>query len=311
MQRIPFRERKVWNQVFNTLQNTSVFHQTLKPMQLPIDAGRNQIFINKTESKTLKARAEKVGKILKYQCLNDLKVRSGIEGKQNPKQSLSKMFLTALETQAPMINPSTGTLDWIPNQLLHSNTDPNNGSSWTSDQFIGLVATNPGTTYVRVITGSHHLKDDHYRKRKYIHVIALQQYEYFVVKPTLIHGGSTNKPYKDDDPSCDDGSAAANIMPRRSMKGTVPLSTIKLSSVEQCNDVKQYRNTRLHFYYNIPAAATNQTYFLVDSQAAHLQIMDCTATDMFNVRLGKKHKKRTIVRMASADEAICKRRRRA
>jgi hypothetical protein len=24
MQRIPFRERKVWNQVFNTLQNTSV-----------------------------------------------------------------------------------------------------------------------------------------------------------------------------------------------------------------------------------------------------------------------------------------------
>ena len=151
MQRIPFRERKVWNHVFNTLQNTSVYHQTLKPMQLPIDAGRNQIFINKTESKTLIARAEKVGKILKYRCLNDLqeaktlKARaekvgkhecSRMKGKKNPKQSLSKIFLTALETQAPMLNPSTGTLDWIPNQLLHSDTDPNNGMSWTSDQFI-------------------------------------------------------------------------------------------------------------------------------------------------------------------------------
>jgi len=133
--------------------------------------------------------------------------------------------LTALETQAPMLNPSTGTLDWIPNQLLHSDTDPNNGMSWTSDQFIGLVATTAGTTYVRVITGSHHLKDDVYRKRKHIHVIALQQYDYFVAKPTLIHGGSTNKPYKDDDPSCDDSFAAAN-MTRRSMKGTVPLSLL-------------------------------------------------------------------------------------
>jgi hypothetical protein len=252
------------------------------------------------EAKTLKARAEKVGK---HEC-------SGMKGKKNPKQSLSKMFLTALETQAPMLNPSTGTLDWIPNQLLHSDTDPNNGMSWTSDQFIGLVATNPGTTYVRVITGSHHLKDDDYRKRKYIHVIALQQYDYFVAKPTLIHGGSTNKPYEDDDPSCDDSSAAAN-MTRRSMKGTVPLSTITLSSGEQCTDFKQYRNTRLHFYYNIPTAATNQTYFLIDNQAAHLQIIDCTAINMYKVRLGKKHKKRTIVRMASADEAICKRRRRA
>jgi hypothetical protein len=268
-------------------------------MQLPIDAGRNQIFINKTESKTLKARAEKVGKILKYRCLNDLQEAktlkakaekvgkhecSGMKGKKNPKQSLSKIFLTALETQAPMlINPSTGALDWIPNQLLHSDTDPNNGMSWTSDQFIGLVvATTAGTMYVRVITGSHHRKDDDYRKRKYIHVIALQQYDYFVAKPTLIHGGSTNKPYKDDDPSCDDSFAAAN-MTRRSMKGTVPLSTIKLSSGEQYSDVKQFRNTRLHFYYNIPTAATNQTYFLVDNQAAHLQIIDCTATDMFNV----------------------------
>ena len=80
-------------------------------------------------------------------------------------------------------------------------------------------------------------------------------------------------------------------MTRRSMKGTVPLSTIKLSSGEQYSDVKQFRNTRLHFYYNIPTAATNQTYFLVDNQAAYLQIIDCTATDMFNVRLGKNTKR--------------------
>ena len=336
MQCVPFRQRRVWNQVFNTLQNTSDYHEKLKQVKLSMDgaavdtdSGRIQIFINETESKQLKAKAEKVGKILKYRVLEDLKKKNEEEEeekkqkqslsnkgekeekkkKKKQKQSLSNMFLTALETEPPVMNPSTGTLDWIPNQLLHSDTDPNKGIYWEPDQFIGLVATNPGTTYIRVITGSHHLDNNDFGKRKYVHVIALQQYEYFVAKPTLIHGGSTNKPYKNEDQGCgcDDGCAATMIRRSTASADTIGGSPSSSSAVEQFSDLERYRNTRLHFYYKIPKSATKQTHFLVDKQAAHFQIIDYSARDMAHVRSGRKSKKRLNLR--SADDVVCKRRR--
>ena len=149
MKKAPFKSRKVWNQVFNTISNTSTLHETLRASfgdTTKVDSGRTQVFISNTESKSLKTKATNVGTLLKYQILEDLGVRPGIrQMKKKPK--LGSMLLTALETEPPVVNPTTGNLEWVPNQLLHSDTDPT--LEWRSDSFIGLIATNPGTVDVQ------------------------------------------------------------------------------------------------------------------------------------------------------------------
>ncbi len=75
--------------------------------------------------------------MFKYQILHDLCLRAGIVYvKKKPK--LGSMVLTALETAPPVVNLGTGKLDWVPNKLLHSDTDPT--MEWHEDQFIGLIS---------------------------------------------------------------------------------------------------------------------------------------------------------------------------
>jgi hypothetical protein len=298
MKKVPFKSRKVWNQVFNTISNTSTLHETLRASfgdTTKVDAGRTQVFISNTESKGLQTKATNVGTLLKYQILDDLRIRPGIrQMKKKPK--LGSMVLTALETEPPMVNPITGILDWVPNQLLHSDTDPT--LEWKSDSFIGLIATNPGTTYVRVITGSHLMSHNGLQNKKYcIHVIALQQYEYFVSFPTLIHGGASNIPREE---------FAATIkvtrqqsLAQRTEKGGK--SSLIEGDPAGTEFLEKYRNTRLHFYYNLPSKATLTTFFYTDALAAPLLLEDRSKRNLEPVRHAIKVNKRKIVQLQSRD----------
>ena len=67
---------------------------------------------------------------------------------------------------------------------------------------------------------------------------------------------------------------------------------------------EEYRNTRLHFYYNLPAKATWTTFFYTDALAAPLLLEDPSNRNMEAVRKAKKVTKRK--RLESYD--TCKRR---
>jgi hypothetical protein len=303
MKKAPFKSRKVWNQVFNTISNTSTLHETLRASfgdTTKVDSGRTQVFISNTESKSLKTKATNVGTLLKYQILEDLGVRPGIrQMKKKPK--LGSMLLTALETEPPVVNRTTGNLEWVPNQLLHSDTDPT--LEWRSDSYIGLIATNPGTTYIRVITGSHLMSESGLQNKKYcVHVIALQQYEYFVSSPTLIHGGASNKPREEF-------AATIKVTRQKSISKTSEEEgeSPSIESIEAVSEsLEEYRNTRLHFYYNLPSKATLTTFFYSD---APLLLEDRSKRNLQPVRQAIKRKKRKAVLLESVDTVFVHKRR--
>jgi hypothetical protein len=89
-------------------------HETLRASfgdKTKVDSGRTQVFISDTESKSLKTKATNVGTLLKYQILEDLGVRPGIRQMKKKKPKLGSMLLTALETEPPVVNPTTGNLE--------------------------------------------------------------------------------------------------------------------------------------------------------------------------------------------------------
>ena len=314
---IPFKDRKVWNQVFNTVPASSTICAILDGEELTAsggsdlsnvrkDGGRNQIYIDKSESKAMQSKARKVADILKpliYEELN-LGGKSSDDGpnKRKKKPKNNGMFLTALETEAPAFNHKTGFLDWVPNQLLHSDTDPAKFNDFRANQFIGFIATNPGVTYIRVITGSHNFGAESCKKSSYIHVVALEQYEYFVVKPTLIHGGASNKPRYDDKDCCD------NKMSTRQSGLLVAEKVSSGASSAEADELVceafRHRNSRLHFYCNLPISATKNTYFYVHEHAyAQIELRGKSA-NMAMVRDAKKRKHLTFspLRMASYEQ---------
>ena len=136
----------------------------------------------------------------------------------------------------------------------------------------------------------------------YIHVVALEQYEYFVVKPTLIHGGASNKPRYDDKDRYDNKMSTRQSVSLVDEK--VSLGASSAGADELICDAFRHRNSRLHFYCNLPISATKNTYFYVHEHAyAQIELRGKSA-NMAMVRDATKRKSSTSfpLRMASYEQ---------
>ena len=161
----------------------------------------------------------------------------------------------------------TEMLDWVPDQLLHySDTDPAKFNDFRANQFIGFIATNPGVTYIRVITRSQNIGAENYKKSSYVHVVALEQYEYFVAKPTLIHGRRTsNKPRTTDDNNEGSDKKMTTCQSASTVDKNVSSEASSAGAQKLVCDPTRYRNSRLHLFLLQLAKIGNAEYLLLRS----------------------------------------------
>lgn len=203
---LSFKNDKGFSVVFNTIRTDDPIRGILNSDEFgfkKIDCGRNMILVNKSINNSLKNLAERVGQVIRT-------VLSQIIGTDLSEQ----LVLTFLETEEPRRNILMGSMDNVPDQLLHSDVQKISMHD-TKNMYIGILATQNGPTQLRVLTASH---DDGCNKTtsSQLHRLVMTQYQIWVGHPQIIHGGCS---------SC-------------------------------------HRNTRLHFYYDLPKNASKYTHYL-------------------------------------------------
>ncbi len=174
---------RILQPVFNTMEVADARRKELYKMHpfAKIDRGRNMVLVSKLPKCELefKTSCTDVANEVRDLILKDLNILKS-------RKTEHEMVLTLLETESPSHNTATNVMEEIDNQIMHTDVDSKNPKLDDDHMFIGILATQAGSTTIRVCAKSHVT----YRGlAQHIHRVTLGRYDYFVAHPKLIHGG--------------------------------------------------------------------------------------------------------------------------
>mmetsp|Transcript_15416 Transcript_15416/g.22665 ORF Transcript_15416/g.22665 Transcript_15416/m.22665 type:complete len:269 (+) Transcript_15416:260-1066(+) len=162
--------------IFNTMMTNNVKRTQIKKVVnkniTRVDAGRNQLTVQKCTDRELKKQCEIVGNIFRDQVFQDLNINE---------INKSNIVLSILETEA-----SDGN-NHVPSQLMHSDVDPNDPTLRETHMFIGIIGLE-SESYIRLLRYSHN-RSKKSKRTKSIYALKYIKYQYFVGHPQLAHGG--------------------------------------------------------------------------------------------------------------------------
>jgi hypothetical protein len=173
--------------IFNTMEFNDPIRTILKGNEFglkKVDGGRNMINIFKSKNEELKTLTKEIGELLRRNIYRNLCIEDSSLLQDN-------LMLSLLETEAPKFNSLYKSMDEVPDQLLHIDVDPESNLYNHKEMFIGLLAVQKQTTYIRVVTGSH--VNRIIEGPQMVHRVPLEKYQFWVAHPQIVHGGSSSQ----------------------------------------------------------------------------------------------------------------------